>query len=729
MFGELLRAHRHRSGLTQEELAAASAVSVRNIRDLEAGRIARPRPATVRRLAGALGLTGDERARFVSLAVAAEPPPPARPRPAQLPADPPVFVGRDDEVARLDAADDTAAVWTVTGPAGVGKTSFAVHWAHRVAGDFPDGQLYVDLRGFGPGDIVAPQEAVRGFLDAFGLPPAAVPDDLSAQVSLYRSVLAGKRVLILLDNARDAAQVRPLLPGAAGCVVVVTSRNPLRGLVATDGARPVDLDLLSPAESAQLLTRRVGAGRLAAHPVAVRAIVDRCQRLPLALAVVAGRLVSEPRLPVPRVAGDLARAGMAAFASDDEHTDLRSVFGWSYRILSPAAARLFRLLSLSPGPDVTAFAAAALAGGPAAGLLAELVRTQLLGERAPGRYTMHDLLRAYAAEQAAGDDPAEIRAARERLLDAHLLRSSAAARTLEPFREPVDGPPPELFADEESATAWLATERANLLALVRTAAATGFPGHTWRLAWSLTTFLQRRGHWFDLLRAHQVALEVAEGTADARGQAHAHRGLARALFRLEKFHDARQHLEAALELCTRLGDVPGQARARHGLGYAAQQQGDQAEAFAQLTIALELFEGDGNTEGAAHVLTSIAWCQTLTGSLREARDSAARAVGMFDTVGNRHGQATAMDTLGRAYAGLGDHPRAVLHHGRARQVFRALGDRYSEAETLRHLAEAHEAAGDPAAARSARRRSEAILARVDRPVAGRVAHRIGRDRA
>ncbi len=191
MFGELLRAHRHRSGLTQEELAAASAVSVRNIRDLEAGRIARPRPATVRRLAGALGLTGDERARFVSLAVAAEPPPPARPRPAQLPAGPPVFVGRDDEVALLDAADDTAAVWTVTGPAGVGKTSFAVHWAHRVAGDFPDGQLYVDLRGFGPGDIVAPQEAVRGFLDAFGLPPAAVPDDLSAQVSLYRSVLAG----------------------------------------------------------------------------------------------------------------------------------------------------------------------------------------------------------------------------------------------------------------------------------------------------------------------------------------------------------------------------------------------------------------------------------------------------------------------------------------------------------------------------------------------------------
>ena len=717
MFGHALRTARRRCGLTQEELAADSGVSVRNIRDLETGRIARPRPATVRRLAEGLGLTGDDRAAFVM--TAGDAPVRPRPRPAQLPADTAVFVGRGDELAQLDISDTASplpVVWAVAGPAGVGKTCFAVHWAHRAADRFPDGQLYVNMRGYGPGEVVPPAEAVRLFLDALGVAPNAVPADPEAQLSLFRSVLAGRRILILLDNARDAAQVRPLLPGTAGCVVVVTSRNPLHGLVATDGARPIRLEMLSAGDAAGLLTRRVGADRLDGQADAVRAIVDRCQRLPLALAVVAGRLMSEPMLTASRVAGDLA-AGMSAFASDDEHTDLRSVFSWSYRILSPDAARLFRLLSLNPGPDSPAMAAEALAGGPAADLVAELIRTQLLTERAPGRYTMHDLLRSYASEQCLStDDPAAIRAARARLLDAHLRWASAAAQVLEPFREPVDEPPPDLFADDETATAWLVTERANLLALVTMAAEEGFPGRAWRLAWQLTTFMQRRGHWYDLLHAHETALDAARRAGDPRGEHHAHRGLSRALFRLERFEDARGHLVVALDQATGLGDVLGMARSRHGLGYAAQQQGRQAEAFAQLSEARTLFEGVGNVEGVANALTSMAWCHTLLGQAAEARESAQRAVELFITVSNRHGQAVALDTLGRAYAGLGDHRRAVQHHDEARQVFRDLGDRYSEAEALRHLAEAHEAAGDPSAARSARRRSDSILARVDKPV-------------
>ena len=725
MFGEALRSARRLSGLTQEDLSAASGVSVRNIRDLETGRIARPRPATVRGLADALGLTGEDRAGFLATAVS---PVSVRPRPAQLPADTGVFVGRDAELERLDLGEGPA-VWTVTGPAGVGKTCFAVHWAHRSRDRFPDGQLYVNMRGYGPGEMVPPSEAVRGFLDALGLAAASIPPEPAAQLSLYRSVLADKRVLILLDNARDAAQVRPLLPGAPGCVVVVTSRNPLRGLIAADGARPVQLEMFSRAEATHLLTRRVGAERLNGHTAAVRAIVDRCQRLPLALAVVAGRLVSEPLLTATRVAGDLAAAGMAAFASDDEHTDLRSVFSWSYEILSPAAARLFRLLSLNPGPDWSTTAAEALAGGPAAELLAELQLTQLLVEKAPGRFTMHDLLRAYAAEQAtADDDPAAIQAARGRLLDVHLLWASSAAQELEPFREPVDERAPTLFPDAESATAWLVAERANLLALVRMAADTGFPGRAWRLAWQLTTFLQRRGHWFDLLRAHEVALASATAAGDVRGEMHAHRGLSRALFRLERFDDARRHLEVALEQAIELGDVLSEARSRHGLGYADQQQGRQEDAFKQLGQARDLFDGVGNVEGVANALTSMAWCHTLVGDFAEARNSGERAVELFGTVSNLHGQAVAMDTVGRAYAGLGDFPRAVLFHGRARQVFRELGDRYSEAEALRHLAEAHDAAGDAAAARSARRRSDSILSRVDRPEAGRTDHRIARGR-
>lgn len=725
LFGQALRTARRRCGLTQEELAADSGVSVRNIRDLETGRIARPRPATVRRLAEALGLSDDDRTSFLTAAASpAEPPAVApsrhRPRPAQMPADTAVFVGRTAELTELDIADDAGklpVVWTVTGPAGVGKTCFAVHWAHSAVDRFPDGQLYVNLRGYGPGEQVPPAEAVRGFLDALGVPPHAVPDDATAQLSLFRSVLAGKHILIVLDNARDAAQVRPLLPGTAGCVVVVTSRNPLHGLVATAGARPIRLEMLSTADAAGLLTRRVGAARLDGDTDAVRAIIDRCQRLPLALAVVAGRLVSEPMLTATRVAGDLA-AGMPAFASDDEHTDLRSVFSWSYRILSPWAARLFRLLSLNPGPDVSEMAAEALAGGPATELVAELIRTQLLTERAPGRYTMHDLLRSYASEQCLRtDDPAEIRAGRARLLDAHLLWSSAAAQTLEPFREPVDERAPDLFADDDTAMTWLAAERANLLALVTMAADQGFPGRTWRLAWALTTFMQRRGHWYDLIRAQQIALETARRAGDIRGEIHAHRGLARALFRLERFDEARVHLELALAQATSLDDVLGMARARHGLGYTAQQQGRQDEAFQQLSEARRLFEGAQNIEGVADAMTSIAWCHTLLGQSAEARDNAQKAVELFITVRNRHGQAVALDTLGRAYAGLGDPGRAVTHHRQARQVFHELGDRYSEAEASRHLAEAHEAAGDPVAAKTAWQRSDSILAGVDKPVA------------
>ena len=737
MFGELLRAHRRRTGLTQEELAGGSAVSVRNIRDLEAGRVNRPRPATVRLLADALGLTGGDRISFLERGLAAGPARLTRPTPAQLPPDTAGFVGRAAELDRLSLDPSRAAaatVWTVSGQAGVGKTSFAVHWAHRAVDRFPDGQLYVNLRGYGPDDVVPTQEAVRGFLDAFGTPSDDVPSGLTAQLNLYRSLLAGKRVLILLDNARDAAQVRPLLPAAPGCVVVVTSRNPLRGLVTADGARPIALDLLSEPEAAQLLSRRVGRDRLSGHSAAVHTIVDRCQRLPLALAVVAGRLVSEPRLAVPTVAGDLAAAGMAAFTSDDEQTDLRSVFSWSYRILSSHAARLFRLLSLPPGPDVSTMAAGALAGpvtesldGGIDGLLAELLRTQLLVERAPGRFVMHDLLRSYAADLARRtDDPADLQAARARLLDVHLLRAAAASHLLEPFREPVDEVPPAVFADVDEAGAWLAAERANLITLVRMAAATGLAGRAWRLAWALTTYLQRHGHLFDLLQAQEAALAAAGRAGDAAGEMHAHRGLSRALFRLERYDDSRPHLHAALDLAIELDDVIGQARARHGLGYAAQQQDRQSEALEHLGEALRLFESAGHPTGAADTLNSIAWCHTLTGNAVQARDCAERAVRLLEHSGNVHGAASAADTLGRAYALLGEHRSAVACHDRAREVFHDLGDRYSEAETLRHLAEAHDAVGDPAAARSARRRSDLIMLRMDRPAAARAAHRIAR---
>ena len=309
-----------------------------------------------------------------------------------------------------DAPGAAVVIVAIDGMAGVGKTALAVHWAHRVAALFPGGQLYVNLRGFDPNrSPVTPDEAVRGFLDALDVPPERVPATLEAQVGLYRSLLAGRRVLVLLDNASDAGQVRPLLPGAPGCVAVVTSRDQLAGLVTTAGAHPMTLDLPSADEARELLERRLGAARVAAESAAADEIIALCARLPLALAIVATRAATQPGLPLATLAAELraAAGGLAEFTDPDLASDVRAVFSWSYRQLSPAAARLFRLLGMHPGPDIGLPAAASLAGQPAAEvrpLLTELARAHLI-ERAAGRYAFHDLLRAYAAELALALDP------------------------------------------------------------------------------------------------------------------------------------------------------------------------------------------------------------------------------------------------------------------------------------------------------------------------------------
>jgi len=308
---------------------------------------------------------------------------PPAPVPAQLPSAVPAFTGRTAELARLDAlagldagaagaglgpaTPATVAICAVSGTAGVGKTALAVHWAHRVAGRFPDAQLYVNLRGFDPaGAALDPGQALRGFLDAFGVPTARIPADLDAQAGLYRSLLAGKRVLVVLDNARSAEQVRPLLPGAPGCLAIVTSRDQLAGLVATEGARPLALDLLTAADARKLLVRRLGADRAVGEPEAVEAIITACARLPLALTIAAARAATSPGFPLAAIAAELQESGSALDPVDggDLATDVRAVFSWSYHALSAGAARLFRLLGLHPGPDIPITGAASLAGIP-----------------------------------------------------------------------------------------------------------------------------------------------------------------------------------------------------------------------------------------------------------------------------------------------------------------------------------------------------------------------------
>ncbi len=375
--------------------------------------------------------------------------PAAMPVPAQLPPAVPGFAGRRGELARLDGllpgqAATAAVIAALSGTAGVGKTALAVHWAHRVSERFPDGQLYVNLQGFAPaGAAVAPAEAVRGFLEAFGVPAERIPADLPARAGLYRSVLADKRVLVVLDNARDVEQVRPLLPGSSGCLAIVTSRNQLTSLIAAEGAHTLTLGLLPAADARDLLTRRLGAGRVASEPGAVSDIIAGCARLPLALTIAAARAAARAGFPLTVFAAELRDATRALdpLHGGDLATDVRAVFSWSYQALTPDAARLFRLLGLHSGPDTGVAAAASLAAippGRAAVLLTELTQAHLLAEPAPGRYACHDLLRAYAAEQAlAWESPDDRAAAVRRLLDCCVHGAYRAAMLIEPHLDPI----------------------------------------------------------------------------------------------------------------------------------------------------------------------------------------------------------------------------------------------------------------------------------------------------
>jgi DNA-binding SARP family transcriptional activator len=441
---------------------------------------------------------------------------PQRAVPRELPLAVPGFTGRSAELEALTRlldqsgahAPETVVISAIDGMAGVGKTTLALSWAHRVAGLFPDGQLYVDLRGFDPSGVpVASAQAVRGFLDALGVPPQRIPPGPDAQAGLYRGLVADKQMLIVLDNARDEQQVRPLLPASPASFVLVTSRSQLVGLAATDGARLLSLDVLTHDEAVRLLTARLGNDRAAAEPGALGEIAALCGRLPLALAVAAARASARPHFPLAALATELrGSAGrLDVLDSADPAASVRAVFSWSYRQLSPGAARLFLLLGLHTGPDISVLATASLAAVDeprARRLLGELARGCLITEHAPGRYAFHDLLRVYAAEQAhALESDDELRTATRRMLDYYLHTAHRAAMLVDPLRDPLPLPAPapgvslDPFADHGEALAWCEAQFAVLLAVAAAAAASGFDRHAWQIPWAITGFLNRRAHW------------------------------------------------------------------------------------------------------------------------------------------------------------------------------------------------------------------------------------------
>jgi DNA-binding SARP family transcriptional activator/Tfp pilus assembly protein PilF len=667
--------------------------------------------------------------------------------PRQLPAAVAHFAGRTDEFKALTGMLDapagrggTVAISAIGGTAGVGKTALAVHWAHQVAGWFPDGQLYVNLRGFDPSAApIAPADAVRRFLDALQVPAGQIPASHEAQQDLYRSLLAGQRMLIVLDNARDAGQVRPLLPGAEGCLVLVTSRNQLTSLVATEGAYPVTLDVLSQQDARELLERRLGAERVATEPQAAAELAELCAWLPLALAIAAARAAMNPGQPLGTLAAELrdVTSRLDALDTGDAAASVRAVFSWSYRQLPEPAARMFRLLGVHPGPDITASAAASLAAMPpdqARQALGQLTRAGLLIKHAPGRFTFHDLLRAYAGELAAADDSHTARrAATHRALDHYLHTADAAALLLHPHSEtftlapPLLGVVPEILDGREQAMAWFEAEHRVLLAATAQAAATGSDTHAWQLPRALTTFLAWRGYWADNAATQRTALAAAQRLGDLAAQARARRALGHASTLLGSYQDAGVHFGQALELYRRLGDRTGQGRAHVGLSEVCERLGRYDEALAHNMQALDLHRSAGDRTWEAAALNNVGWCHAQLGDYRQALAYCEQALALNQELGDRNGEAYAWDSVGYARHHLGEYLQAVACYQRALALAREVGDRFNQVEILIRLGDSHDADGQPQAARKAWQQALNILNDLDHPLADEIRGRLRPD--
>jgi len=673
--------------------------------------------------------------------------PPARPRPAragapaQLPAGPAGFTGRAAELAELDGllaapqSPSALVISAVSGTAGVGKTALAVHWAHRVAADFPDGQLYVNLRGYDPEQPMPPGDALAGFLRALGVSGADIPADLAERAARFRTEVSGRRMLVVLDNAAAVEQVRPLLPGTPACLVLVTSRDSLAGLVAQHGAHRLQLGRLPEPDAIALLRRLIGAP-VGADPAAARALAAECARLPLALRVAAELAAARaPTTPLAELVSELAdRRGRLDLldAGGDPRAAVRAVFSWSYQHLPADTGRTFRLLGLHPGADWDRAAVAALTGDEprrSRALLAALARAHLIQPAGADRFGMHDLLRGYAAELTAGTDPAADRhAALTGLLDHYLATAAAAMDALHPgeaHRRPRVTPAPSTAdagpstadaapstpaarftqaapstadcghrpADPEqpalstpdAAVAWLDAERANLVAVAGHAAQHGWPGHAIGLAGTLFRYLDAGGRCSEALALHTHALRAARDTGDAAAQASALTSLGGVYWRQGRYAPAVAHVEQALAVHRRLGDRAGEARALANLGRVGVRQGRLAPAEAQLEQALALFVGLRDQLGEARMLDLLGFVAARQGRLAPAEARLRQALALFGALGDRLGEAESLGHLGTVRARQGRYEAAAGDLRQALTRYRDCGHRDGEAYALAHF--------------------------------------------
>lgn len=614
------------------------------------------------------------------------PPAPGRPAPAQLPADVPGFTGREEELAALDRLvtdhDEQATavvVVAISGMAGVGKTALAVRWAHRARSRFPDGQLYVNLRGYDTEQPMTAEDALAGFLRALGMSGVDIPAVRDERAAAYRSRLDGRRMLIVLDNAASADQVRPLLPGTASCAVVVTSRDTMPGLIARHGAQRLVVPLLPRDQALMLITRLIG-DRVRDDPAAAADLISRCAQLPLALRVAAELAIGRPGVPLRDLVAELAdesRRLALLNAGGDPQTGVRAVFSWSYRQLAPAAARAFRLLGLVPGPDVTGYAAAALLGtgvAEAGELLQTLARAHLIQHLAADRFTLHDLLRAYAVDL--GTEDGEGDAALDRLFAATLFTATEAMDTLYPaeqhrrarVRRPQSPIPP--VGDAGGAQGWLDRERANLAALVSHAATHDRPAQAVRLTLTLLRYLESGGHYPEAVAMHEHAVRAAQQTGDAAAEAQLLINVAVMDVQQGHFQQADGLLRRAVELARGCGDHAAEARALGNLGHVDQWQGRYDEAAERLQEALALCRLTGDQAAEARALGNLGQVYRRQGRDGQAAAYLSEAVRICRRIGDPVGEGYALISLGDVAARQRDSRRAVRCHREALAIFR-----------------------------------------------------------
>jgi tetratricopeptide (TPR) repeat protein/transcriptional regulator with XRE-family HTH domain len=790
-FGQLLRRCRRASGMSQEELGERARVGVRTICDLERGRRARPYQQTVGSLAEALGLRGPQLEEFVRLSRQSREPvsvphgapdadaarPTSAESPRQLPAAVSHFTGRAAELDALTSTlgeasgTRTMVISALAGTAGVGKTAVAVHWAHQVAAHFRDGQLYVNLRGYDPGEPVPASDALAGFLRALGVPGQAIPESAEERAALYRSRLAGRQVLVLLDNARDSEQVRPLLPGDAACAVVITSRDALAGLVITDGARRLDLDALPLAEAISLLRSLIGP-RSDDDPEAAVELARLCAGLPLALRIAAELAAGRPAAPLAELVTELAAARMDCLDAGEGRADVRAVFSWSYRQLPETAAVAFALIGLHPGDDIDGHAAAALTGttiGQARRTLGRLRTASLLQAAGAGRYGMHDLIRDYAREQAAARDAdGACRQALTGLFDYYLAAVAAATDILFPadaaLRPRISASAAEVpdMAGEAGAQAWLDAERANLVAVVVHCAGHGWPRHATSLARALFRYLITRSDLPEADTVYAHALQAARQSGDLVAEAAALNGLGGIGVARGHPKAAAEYYRAALECYQQCGDRAGQAivslnlgSTEHGLhnlesaaSYCRQaitafesagnsigaaralcclsgvetELGSDDQAASQLDLALRIFREAGDQIYEAYALERIGALHLRGGRLTRAADFYEQSLGINRRIGNATGTAGGLTNLGEVSLRQGDCQQAIGYLRQAFGQFRQAGNQYGEIVTLRSLAQALRQAGQPAAAHAELETALRLAAETDNTYQQAAAH-------